>query len=54
METRGILEELSEREEALRDKELTKSIRGSQEDVKTGRFCAITQLKSRVRKEGKL
>jgi hypothetical protein len=38
LETRGILEELSEREEVLRDKALTKSIRGSQEDVKMGRF----------------
>ena len=53
METRDILEELSEMEEVLRGKALTKPIRGSQEDVKMGRPCTIAQLKSKVRKEGK-
>ena len=50
LETRGILEELLETEEVLRDKALTKSIRDSQEDVKMGRPCTIAQLKSKVRK----
>ena len=52
METRDILEELLETEEVLRDKALTKSIRGSQEDVKMGRLYTIEQLKSRLRREG--
>jgi plasmid stability protein len=53
-ETRDILEELLETEEVLRDKALTKSIRDSREDVKTGRLCTIEQLKSELRREGKL
>ncbi len=52
LETRDILEELLETEEVLRDKALTKSIRGSQEDVKMGRLYTIEQLKSRLRREG--
>jgi len=52
LETRGILEELLETEEVLRDKALTKSIRDSQEDVKMGRLYTIEQLKSKLRREG--
>ena len=54
LETRDILEELLETEEVLRDKALMKSIRDSQEDVKMGRLYTIEQLKSRLRREGKL
>ena len=54
LETRGILEELLETEEVLRDKALTKSIRDSQEDVNMGRLYTIEQLKSKLRREGKL
>jgi len=54
LETRDILEELLETEEVLRDKALTKSIRDSQEDVKMGRLYTIEQLKSKLRREGKL
>ena len=53
-ETRDILEELLETEEVLRDKALTRSIRNSQEDVKAGRLYTIGQLKSELRREGKL
>ena len=53
-ETRDILEELLETEEVLRDKALMKSIRDSQEDVKTGRLYTFEQLKRRLRREGKL
>jgi len=53
-ETRDILEELLETEEVLRDKALTKSIRDSQEDVKAGRLCTIEELKSKLRREGRL
>jgi hypothetical protein len=54
LETRDILEELLETEEVLRDKALTKSISDSQEDVKMGRLYTIEQLKSKLRREGKL
>jgi hypothetical protein len=54
LETRDILEEPLETEEVLRDKALTKSIRDSQEDVKMGRLYAIEELKSKLRREGKL
>ena len=53
-ETRDILEELLETEEVLRDRALTKSIRDSQEDVKAGRLYTIKQLKSKLRRQGKL
>ena len=53
-ETRDILEELLETEEVLRDEVLMKSIRDSREDVKTGRLYTIEQLKSKLRREGKL
>jgi len=53
-ETRDILEELLETEEVLRDKTLMKSIRNSQEDVKMGRLYTIEELKSKLRREGKL
>jgi len=53
-ETRDILEELLETEEVLRDKALTKSIRDSKEDAKAGRLYTIEQLKSKLRREGKL
>jgi hypothetical protein len=53
-ETRDILEELLETEESLRDKTLTKSIRNSQKDVKAGRLYTIEELKSKLRREGKL
>jgi hypothetical protein len=54
LETRDILEELLETEEVLKDKALTKSIRDSREDVKIGRLYTIEQLKSKLRREGKL
>jgi hypothetical protein len=54
LETRDILEELLETEEVLRDEGLMKSIRDSREDVKTGRLHTIEQLKSKLRREGKL
>ena len=54
LETRDILEELLETEEVLRDEGLMKSIRDSREDVKTGRLYTIEQLKSKLRREGKL
>ena len=53
-ERRDILEELLETEEVLRDKRLMKSIRDSQEDVRMGRLYTIEQLKSKLRREGKL
>jgi hypothetical protein len=53
-ETRDILEELLETEEALRDKRLMKSIRDSQEDVRMGRLYTIERLKNRLYREGKL
>ena len=52
--TRDILEELLETEEVLRDRALTKSISDSQEDVKAGRLYTIEELKSKLRREGKL
>ena len=54
LETRDILEELLETEEVLRDKALMKSIKDSQEDVKRGRLYRIEELKSKLRREGKL
>jgi len=54
LETRDILVELLETEEVLRDKALTKSIRDSQEDVKAGRLYTVEELKSKLRREGKL
>jgi hypothetical protein len=54
LETRDILEELLETEEVLRDKALTKSIKDSQEDAKMGRLYTIQELKSKLRREGKL
>jgi hypothetical protein len=53
-ETRDILEELLETEEVLRDRALTKSISDSQGDVKAGRLYTIEELKSKLRREGKL
>ena len=53
-ETRDILEELLETEEVLRDRALTKSISDSQEDVRMGRLYTIEELKSKLRREGKL
>ena len=53
-ETRDILEELLETEEVLRDRALTKSIRDSQEDAKAGRLYTIEELKSKLRREGRL
>ena len=53
-ETRDILEELLETEEVLRDKRLMKSVRDSQEDVRMGRLHTIEQLKTELRREGKL
>ena len=52
--TRDILEELLETEEVLRDRALRKSISDSQEDVKLGRLYTIEELKSKLRREGKL
>jgi len=54
LETRHLLEELLETEEVLRDKALTKSIRESQADVKSGRLCTIARLKRQLRNEGRL
>ena len=54
LETRDILGELLETEEVLRDRALTKSISDSQEDVKAGRLYTIEELKSKLRREGKL
>jgi hypothetical protein len=54
LETRDILEELLETEEVLRDRALTKSISDSQEDVRMGRLYTIEELKSKLRREGKL
>jgi hypothetical protein len=54
LETRDILEERLETEEVLRDEGLMKSIRDSREDVKTDRLYTIEQLKSKLRREGKL
>jgi hypothetical protein len=53
-ETRDILEELLETEEVSRDRRLMKSIRDSQEDVRMGRLYTIEQLKTKLRREGKL
>jgi hypothetical protein len=54
LETRGILEELLETEEILRDKALMKSVKDSQTDVKTGRIYRIEQLKNQLSREDKL
>jgi len=54
METRHLLEDLLETEEVLRDKILMKSIKESQRDTRGGRFYTIEQLKTQLRKEGKL
>ena len=53
-ETRDILEELLETEEVLRDRRLMRSIKDSREDVRMGRLYTIEQLKSKLRREGKL
>jgi hypothetical protein len=54
LETRNILEELLETEDALRDKSLMESIKQSRRDVKAGRVYTIAQLKQKLRKQGKL
>ena len=54
LETRDILEELLETEEVLRDRALMKPIKDSQEDVKRGRLYSLEELKSKLRREGKL
>jgi len=54
LETRGILEELLETEEVLRDRALMKSIKESRKDVKAGRVYTIGELKRKLREEGKL
>lgn len=54
LETRGILEELLETEQVLRDKALMKSIRESQRDLQIGRVHTIDQVKKQLRREGKL
>jgi hypothetical protein len=53
-ETRDILEEILETEEVARDRSLMRSIRDSQEDVRMGRLYTIEQLKTKLRREGKL
>ena len=54
LETRGILEEVLETEEVLRDRALMKSIKESRKDVKAGRVYTIGELKRKLREEGKL
>jgi ribosomal protein L13E len=54
LETRGILEELLETEEVLRDRALMKSINESRKDVKAGRVYTIGELKRKLREEGKV
>jgi hypothetical protein len=53
LETRNILEELLETEEALRDSALMESIKQSRTDVKAGRVYTFAQLKQKLRKQGK-
>lgn len=54
LEMKGLLEELLETEEMLRDKALMESIKESRRDVKAGRVYPFAPLKQKLRKQRKV